>query len=230
MINSNMKNSKETIIITAGGIGKRMNSTIPKQFLELNGTPILMHSIQRFHDYNSDIQILITLPSDWIPFWKELCQKHDFNIEHQLVDGGIERYDSIKNALSLSNGEVIGVHDGVRPLVSTETISRCFSGVKDKKACIPFLPMKESIRKIEKNQSSALIRSEYVTVQTPQCFERELLINAYKQPFHEGITDDASLVEEFGEEIQLIEGNEENIKITSKTDLLIAESLVQSII
>lgn len=225
-----MNNSKETIIITAGGIGKRMNSTIPKQFLEINGTPILMHSIQRFYDYSSEIQILITLPSDWISFWKELCEKHNFKIAHQLVEGGIERYDSIKNALSLSNGAVIGVHDGVRPLVSNDTISRCFSSAKDKKACIPFLPMKESIRKIGKEHSRAVDRAEYVTIQTPQCFERTLLINAYKQPFHEGITDDASLVEAFGQEIQLIEGNEENIKITSKTDLLIAELLVQSVI
>jgi 2-C-methyl-D-erythritol 4-phosphate cytidylyltransferase len=216
----------ETVIITAGGIGKRMNSAIPKQFIELKGTPVLMHTILRFYEYNSEIQIIITLPTDWLDYWKELCLMHDFTIQHQLVDGGKERYDSIKNALEHCKGDAIGVHDGVRPLVSIETIKECFNLARLHKASIPFLPMKESIRKLKYGGSLSAKRNDYITVQTPQCFDKALLIRAYGQEFHSGITDDASLVEQLGVIIRLVPGNEENMKITTPVDLKIAELLI----
>lgn len=216
----------ETVIITAGGIGKRMEAKLPKQFLCVGGEPILMRTVQRFYDYNSAIQILVTLPSDWMDFWIELCEKHNFHVNHQLIEGGKERFHSIKNALKSANGSVIGVHDGVRPFVSLQTIQSCFMDAKVKGAAIPFLEMKESIREMGLGSSKAANRSNFITIQTPQCFQTELLMKAYEQEFHDGITDDASLVEQLGVVIQLVSGNEENIKITSPIDLKIAELFV----
>ncbi|MBI1836010.1 MAG: 2-C-methyl-D-erythritol 4-phosphate cytidylyltransferase [Flavobacteriia bacterium] len=216
-----------SIIITAGGIGKRMESSIPKQFLELKGLPILMHTIQRFSNVEPACQILVTLPSDWISFWEELLVKHVFTIKHEVIQGGIERYDSIKNALSKCHFEFIGIHDGVRPFVSNQTISNCLNLVQEKGNAIPTLDLKESLRQINVNSvSKAVKRSEFVHVQTPQFFNKEIISNAYKIPFHTAITDDASLVEEAGFDIHLCAGNEENIKITTPLDLKIGELFV----
>ncbi len=212
-----------SVIITAGGIGKRMGSEIPKQFLEISGLPILMHTITCFYTFDNDCQIILTLPKEWELFWKELIQKHDFKIAHSIVSGGIERYDSIKNALSVCEKEIVAVHDGVRPLVSQDTIGRCFSVAQEKGSAIPTLMLKESIRKIVGNSTKSAERKDYLTVQTPQFFSVEMLKNAYKIPFHAGITDDASLVEEAGFEISITTGNEENIKITTPFDLKICE-------
>jgi len=208
-----------SVIITAGGIGKRMQSDIPKQFIEVKGLPILMHTIKRFYEYDKTCQIVLTLPQDWLSYWSELLIKYNFTIVHSIVNGGTERYDSIKNALSKCESEVIGVHDGVRPLVSNGTIERCLSKVMAEGAVIPVLPLKESIRKVNKKSSNSIDRKNYFSVQTPQFFKKEILSKAYKQPFHERITDDASLVEAAGYKITLIEGNEENIKVTTPFDL-----------
>jgi 2-C-methyl-D-erythritol 4-phosphate cytidylyltransferase len=210
-----------SIIITAGGIGRRMNSTVPKQFIEVNGLPILMHTIKRFYDYDSSCEIILTLPEDWLIYWSEMRIKYNFQIPHHVVSGGVERYDSIKNALDHCHTEIIGVHDGVRPLVSMETIHRCLELVKKEGAVIPVLGLKESIRKMEGEFSIALERKEYFTVQTPQFFTFDILNKAYHLPFHDKITDDASLVEEAGFKISLVEGNEENIKVTTPFDLKI---------
>ena len=210
-----------SIIITAGGIGRRMNSTVPKQFIEVNGLPILMHTIKRFYDYDSSCEIILTLPEDWLIYWSEMRIKYNFQIPHHVVSGGVERYDSIKNALDHCHTEIIGVHDGVRPLVSKETIHRCLELVKKEGAVIPVLGLKESIRKMEGDFSIALERKEYFTVQTPQFFTSDILNKAYHLPFHDKITDDASLVEEAGFKISLVEGNEENIKVTTPFDLKI---------
>ena len=214
-----------SVIITAGGIGKRMGSSIPKQFIEVKGIPILMQTIQRFYEFDANCQIIITLPSDWISFWNELIEKHNFKINHQLVEGGIERYDSIKNALTYCKNDIIAIHDGVRPFVSNETIYKTIELAKKKGSAIPTLPLKESLRQIKNNQSNAVKRSEFVSVQTPQIFQKAIILKAYSIPFHDAITDDASLVEEAGFEIFLCDGNEENIKITSPIDLKIAEIL-----
>ncbi|MDB0011204.1 2-C-methyl-D-erythritol 4-phosphate cytidylyltransferase [Crocinitomicaceae bacterium] len=210
-----------SIIITAGGIGKRMQSDIPKQFIEVNGLPILMHTIKRFYDFDKACEIILTLPEDWLIYWSEIRIKYNFNVTHHVVTGGVERYDSIKNALKHCHSEIIGVHDGVRPLVSKGTIERCLTKVSANGAVIPMLPLKESIRKVEGNSSTALDRKLYFSVQTPQFFQKEIIEKAYEQPFHERITDDASLVEEAGFEIDFVEGNEENIKITTPIDLKI---------
>ena len=212
-----------SVIITAGGIGKRMGSSIPKQFIEIKGLPILMRTIQRFYEFDATCQIIVTLPSDWISFWNELIEKHDFRINHQLVDGGVERYDSIKNAISFCKHDIIAIHDGVRPFVSNETIHKTIELAKQKGSAIPTLPLKESLRQVKNGQSIAVKRSEFVNVQTPQVFQKDIIEKAYSIPFHEAITDDASLVEEAGFEVFLCDGNEENIKITTPMDLRIGE-------
>ena len=219
---------KRTIIITAGGIGKRMGAEIPKQFLPLHGKPILMHTIERFYEFDNQMQIILTLPEEWRDYWDECCRSVDFSISHEIIEGGKERFHSIKNALEIAHGEIIGVHDGVRPLVSLATISNCFQTAKLKGNAIPVVDVKESLRKIENHHSIALVRSEYRLVQTPQCFEAISLKKAYQQKYHPAITDDASLVEALGIQINLVEGNDNNIKITTPVDLQLAEILMQA--
>jgi len=210
-----------SVIITAGGIGKRMGAAIPKQFIEVKGLPILMHTINCFHTFDSTCEIILTLPTDWKEYWAQLIDKHSFTTNHKIVDGGIERYDSIKNALSFCSNEIIGVHDGVRPLVSSDTIQRCIETVSEKGTAIPTLQLKESLRKYTEKSTQAVERKEYISVQTPQFFSKEIISKAYEIPFHTGITDDASLVEEAGFIIEDVEGNEENIKVTTPFDLKI---------
>ena len=211
---------ENTIIITAGGIGKRMGGNLPKQFLLLGDTPILMQTIARFYAFDMSAQLLVTLPKDWKVFWEELCVEYKFEIPHLLISGGKERYHSIQQALKLATGKFVAVHDGVRPNVSLETIQRCFDSAKTYGSGIPVLEVNESLRELLPNgKSKAVIRSNYRSVQTPQVFEKNLLEKAYQLPFHEGITDDASLVEEAGFDVYLVEGNIENVKITTPVDL-----------
>lgn len=216
-----------SVIITAGGIGKRMQSNIPKQFIDVKGLPILMHTINCFYSFDPECQIIVTLPEDWKGFWKELIKKHDYTVSHIVIDGGKERYDSIKNALKICTNKIIAVHDGVRPLVNHTTIKKCLDFTIVKGSAIPTLNLKESLRKWEGNQTQSVKRNNYLTVQTPQFFLEKMLKKAYEIPFHEGITDDASLVEEAGFTVQIVEGNEENIKITTPLDLKIANLLIK---
>jgi 2-C-methyl-D-erythritol 4-phosphate cytidylyltransferase len=215
-----------SIIITAGGIGKRMGTDQPKQFLELLGRPVLIHTLERLHRFAPDSQLVLTLPEQHIEDWKSLCQQNGCNIEHTIVAGGQERYHSIKNALDVCTGDTIAVHDGVRPLVSKGTVDRLFEAAQTHKAVIPVIDMKESLRRIEGEESAAVDRSVYRIVQTPQVFDAAVLRSAYNIPFHESITDDASLVEESGQRIHLVDGNEENVKITTPADLAIAMSFL----
>ncbi len=214
--------SNYSIIITAGGIGKRMGGDLPKQFIEIAGKPILMHTLELFYKYDCNVQLILTLPGEWKEYWQELLQKHQCTIPHVMSEGGSERYHSIKNALKICTGDFIAVHDGVRPLVSIDTISLCFKEVEKRGQVIPVVPINESLRQVFDDSSRAVNRMEYCIVQTPQCFKKSVLEKAYTIPFHAGITDDASLVEEAGFPIHLIEGNIENIKITNKMDLAIA--------
>lgn len=219
---------KHTVIITAGGIGKRMGGEIPKQFLLLAGKPVLMHAIERFYQFDNQAQIILTLPNQWKDYWEECCEKADFDISHEIIDGGKERFHSIQNALEIARGELIAVHDGVRPLVSRSTIEKCFKTAKTHGNAIPVVQVKESLRKLENQSSTALVRSEYRLVQTPQCFTSDILKKAYKQTYHSAMTDDASLVESMGIQIQLIDGNDDNIKITTPIDLKLAEIVLST--
>lgn len=216
-----------SVIITAGGIGKRMESVLPKQFIPIHDKPVLMYTIERFYHFDPKCEILVTLPEDWLIYWKNLMVEQDFKIPHRIVEGGEERYNSIKNALSHCSGEYIIVHDGVRPMVNEDTISRCLHLVRKTGAVIPVLSLKESLRKVEGENTVAVDRSEYMIVQTPQCFKKEIILKAYERDYHTAVTDDACLVEESGVIISTVEGNEENIKITTQADLRYAELLLK---
>ena len=213
-----------SVIITAGGIGKRMNSSLPKQFIQIEEKPILMYTIEKFYHFDPKCQILITLPEDWKSYWEELVIEQDFKIPHRVVSGGDERYHSIKNAIQFCYGDYIAVHDGVRPLVNEATIQRCIAKLKKVDAVIPVVSIAESVRKKEKNgKTFAVDRNDFLIVQTPQCFKRETLEKAYSLIYHSKITDDAGLVEEAGFIISTVPGNQENIKITTQADLKYAE-------
>ena len=218
---------ERSVIISAGGIGKRMGAAIPKQFLNLVNRPVLFHTIEKFYQFDPEIQIIVVLPANQLDYWKALCAKHEFGIEYAIAKGGKERFFSVKNGLALAKGNVIGVHDAVRPLVSTEVIANCFSRAKEYGAAIPVFDISESIRKVDANGSKAVDRNSYKMVQTPQCFQRDIIKKAYSVDFSEEFTDDASVVEKNGTFIHLIEGNEANIKITRPIDLRMAETLLQ---
>ncbi len=212
-------------VIVAGGNGTRMLSTVPKQFIILAGLPVLMHTIKAFNDADSSINIILVLPDAQIYFWKQLCVKYNFEIDHQIVEGGETRFHSVKNALVRVDKEsLIAIHDGVRPLVSASIINRIFETAAMKGNAVPVVPLRESIRFLKDGKSEAVNRVNYRLVQTPQCFTSSILQEAYKQELQETFTDDASVAEANGTIINLIEGDFRNIKITTPDDLVIAES------
>lgn len=217
-----------TFIITAGGIGKRMGGSIPKQFLLLNDKPILMHTIERIHSFDNTAQLIVTLPVDYLKDWEEMCQKYDFHIEHEVVSGGEERFDSIKNALEKATGDWIAVHDGVRPFVSRSVLNQLLLEVKNHRAVIPVIPVKETLRIADGETNATVKRDHYRVVQTPQIFEAKLIKKAYEQKYATAFTDDASVVEAIGARIHLIPGNEENIKITNPLDLSVAAIILKT--
>ena len=219
-----------TIIIVAGGSGSRFKSNIPKQFLELAGTPVLMHSIKTFYDFDHSLQIIVTLPGNQIDFWKDLCKKYNFSIKHTIVAGGKTRFHSVKNALDKiqPTENLVGIHDGVRPLVSKETIKRCFDKAKACGNAVPAIAPVESIRQINGKNNKIIPRDTIRLIQTPQVFRAGLIKKAFKQEYSEIFTDDASVLNAAGEQIHLVEGNRENIKITTGIDLQIAETLLKT--
>lgn len=219
----------EYVIIVAGGKGLRMGSDIPKQFLPIGGKPVLMRTIERFRQYSADIQIVLVLPEAQQAYWQQLCKKYDFHVDYQLANGGETRFHSVQNGLALIPDDaegVVGVHDGVRPFPSIEVIRRCYETAQSQKAVVPVIPVVETVRHLENEKSVTVPRDEYCLVQTPQTFDIQLLKAANRQPYNDGFTDDASVVEAFGFDITLVEGNRENIKITTPYDLKIAEVLI----
>ena len=220
-------------IILAGGKGLRMGSDIPKQFLPVGGLPVLMHTIRRFREYDASLHMILVLPKAQQDYWKRLCEKYQFDIDFAVADGGATRFHSIKNGLQLiPDGEqgVVAVHDGVRPFPAVEVIRDCFEAARQTGAAIPVIPVVETIRHLEYNfqRSKTVPRDEYRLVQTPQAFDIQLHKRAYAQEYNDGFTDDASVVESLGHPITLVNGNRENIKITTPFDLTIAEALITS--
>lgn len=214
-------------IIVAGGKGERMNADIPKQFLKIKGKPILMHTLEVFYNFDADMKLILVLPEVQIDFWRKLCAKYNFTVQHQIIAGGQTRFHSVKNGLEVVNSPaLVAIHDGVRPLVRAETIKRCFEAAEKTGAAIPVVDLVESIRQLTKNDNKSVDRNAYKLVQTPQIFDAELLKKAYKQDFSINFTDDASVVEAIGVNIHLVEGNRENIKITTEFDLKIAETIM----
>jgi 2-C-methyl-D-erythritol 4-phosphate cytidylyltransferase len=217
------------VIIVAGGSGSRMQSAVPKQFLLLHGRPVLMHTIGAFYHSNSCPSIIIVLPADYHHYWQELCKDHDFRIPHHLVSGGETRFHSVKNGLGLiENPEaVIAVHDAVRPLTATATIDESFSYAAEHGSAIVAVKSRDSIRQLKDQKSVALFRDEIYLVQTPQTFQSALLREAYQQEYRPDFTDDASVVERLGININMIPGDYTNIKITFPEDIAIAEMLLK---
>lgn len=213
-------------LIVAGGKGLRMGTELPKQFLPIAGKPVLMHTLEAFRTYDSEMKLILVLPHSQQTYWKELCEEYCFSIPHVVVDGGETRFHSVKNGLTkVDTFGWVAVHDGVRPFVSQDVIARCFEQVKEKQAVIPVTDVIDTVRRLDNNQSVTVDRNQYKLVQTPQVFDADLLKKAYDQPYIPCFTDDASVVEALGVSVCLIPGNRENIKITTPFDLKIASVL-----
>jgi len=217
---------KRYAIIVAGGTGQRMGATIPKQFLEIKKEVILMKSIRAFYLFDNDIHIIVALPEDQMDYWQSLCKKNNFEIKHTLVKGGETRFFSVKNALNtITEDGIVAIHDGVRPLVSQETIERVFEIASINENAVPYIDIVDSVREVGLNYNSAVDRNKVKLIQTPQAFRCKLIQQAYNQPWGESFTDDASVFERMGKKINLVPGNRENIKITTQVDLILAEAL-----
>ena len=210
-------------IIVAGGKGLRMGGDTPKQFLPIGGKPVLMRTLERFKGCN----IVLVLPHDQQEYWRALCREYGFTLPHTIVSGGETRFHSVKNGLDTITGEgLVAVHDGVRPFVAPEVVERCFAEAEAHGAVVPVVPVVETVRHITPSGSETVPRSEYRLVQTPQTFTLDLLRRAYQQPYTDAFTDDASVVEALGHPVTLVEGNRENIKLTTPSDLLFAEAFL----
>lgn len=219
------------IIIVAGGKGLRMESNVPKQFLHIAGKPVLMRTIERFWQYSNKLGIIVVLPHEQQQYWKQLCQQHHFTITHTMIDGGKTRFESSRNGINAiphnANG-VVGIHDGVRPFVSVEVIKRCYDTAMQCGAAIPVLPVTDTLRFVdEEGNAKNVLRSNYRIVQTPQVFDIQLAKKAFQQQEKACFTDDASVIETLGKKVEIVDGNRENIKITTPFDLSIAEFLIQ---
>jgi 2-C-methyl-D-erythritol 4-phosphate cytidylyltransferase len=215
-------------IIVAGGSGKRMGAEVPKQFLLLKGKPVLYHTLKAFHSFDPLLQIALVLPSEHHDTWRHLCAEHDLYLPHGIVNGGEERWHSVKAGLQqieMKEG-VVAVHDGVRPLISVDLISCCFDHAERTGSAIPVVPISSSIRRVQGDHSEAIDRTQLRAVQTPQCFRMALLRKAFELPFDRSFTDEATMIERLGGKVELVEGEERNIKITTPIDLKVAEALM----
>lgn len=215
------------VLIVAGGKGTRMNSEVPKQFVELNHRPILMHTIDSLlNSYQID-QIVLVLPSKFVGYWDELCKKHHFNIALKISEGGPKRYHSVKQGLSLiPNNVLVAIHDAVRPFVSGQLLNNGFEIATRKGNAVPVVAINESIREISGSLNKAANRNQFKVVQTPQFFQASLIKKAYQQPFNDRFTDDATILESSGQQIYLFDGEPLNIKISTPEDLILAKSLL----
>ncbi len=222
-----MANKKEFAIIVAGGSGTRMGSDLPKQFLDLGGEPILFRTIRAFHNYSTDVSIILALPEQWQEHWQSLVDRDQFEVSHQVVNGGQTRTESVINALAkVPNDVLVAIHDGVRPLVSRDMIANSFQIAEEYGTAVATMPVKETIRMIEGESSKTLPRDQLQTIQTPQTFKSELIKEAYAKIDSGEFTDDASVAEDAGVNIKLFPGSYRNIKITTAEDLATANALI----
>ena len=220
---------KRYAIIVAGGSGTRMNTPVPKQFLKLEGKPVLMHTINKFLETNLHIEIILVLPAAQISYWQQLCAEYHFTTKLTLAESGETRFHSVKNGLAfIKENGIVAIHDAVRPLVSIKTIATAYKAAEMYGNAVPAIPLNDSIRQIDSTLSIAVDRTKYCIIQTPQCFNTGIIKNAYRQDYKYTFTDDATVVECAGEKIHLIDGNSDNIKITTPQDLVVAEALLKS--
>ncbi|GIL23674.1 MAG: 2-C-methyl-D-erythritol 4-phosphate cytidylyltransferase [Bacteroidota bacterium] len=222
-------NLPEFALIVAGGKGTRIKSKLPKQFLELNGTPILMHTLEAFYRYSPTITVVLVLPEDDFATWNDLCKKYNFTKPIILQKGGETRFQSVKNGLEKINGPgLVAIHDGVRPLVSEDIIGASFRLAAVHQSAVAAVRLKESIRMTDQDNTKAMDRSRFRLIQTPQTFSIDLIKQAYLLKEDPTMTDDASVVEKLGHTISLFEGSYENIKITTAEDLIVAKALLDA--
>lgn len=225
---------KKYAIVVAGGKGLRMGGEIPKQFIPVQGRPVLMRTLDAFHAYDESVELIVVLPVAQQGYWNELCREYDFCIPYRLADGGETRFHSVANGLAeVPDGEtdaLVAVHDGVRPFVSREVIAACYESAFRERAAIPVTEVVETLRCLKSNEtegdSVTVDRAQYRLVQTPQTFRADVLKAAYRQEYRPFFTDDASVVEAMGVPVSLVPGNRENIKITTPFDLKIAEAFL----
>jgi 2-C-methyl-D-erythritol 4-phosphate cytidylyltransferase len=224
-----MNNNKEYALIVAGGKGTRIKSKVPKQFLDLDGVPVLMRTINTFYSYSPAITVIVVLPEDDFPLWEELCLLHKYNKPLLLTKGGDTRFQSVKNGLDkIESDGLVAIHDGVRPLVSEDIIGASFRLAAVHGSAVAAVRLKESIRMTDQDNTKAMDRSRFRLVQTPQTFTVSLIKNAYQTKEDASLTDDASVAERAGHVISLFEGSYENIKITTPEDLIVAEALIRA--
>lgn len=226
------------VLIVAGGKGLRMGGDLPKQFIPMRGKPVLMRTLEAFHRWDASARLVLVLPKDHQPYWEMLCKEIGCKVPHGIAEGGETRFHSVRNGLDFLSEEIrissvgggkawVGIHDGVRPFVSASMIEACFAEAGREGAAIPVVPLVDSLREVDGDNSFPVDRSRYVAVQTPQVFEWGLLASAYERSYDPLFTDDASVVEAYGHPVRLVPGNKENIKITTPFDLLIAEALLE---
>ena len=220
---------QEYIIIVAGGSGKRIKSNIPKQFIEVNGKSLILYTIEKFFTYNPSIGMCVVVHKDYLPHLNDLIKKYFPDKIIRTAIGGDTRFNSVKKGLELvePDNTVVGIHDAARPMVSIETIKRCFETAAQKGNAIPVINVTDSLRIIENNTNKSVNRNNYKVIQTPQCFNASAIKKAFEQDYSSLFTDDASVLEKTGEKIFLVEGNIENIKITHDTDLILAQHLLK---
>jgi len=224
-----MTPQKEYALIVAGGKGTRMKREVPKQFIELNGKPILLHTLEAFYNYSQEISIVLVLPEDDFETWQYICNKFNFDRPVILQKGGDTRFQSVKNGLDKIDGDgLVAIHDGVRPLVSLDLIGASFRLAAVHGSAVASVRLKESIRVTDQDTTKAVDRSKFRLIQTPQTFDLQLIRKAYQLKEDSSLTDDASVAEKAGHKISLFEGSYENIKITTPEDLIVAEALMNS--
>lgn len=217
------------VIIVAGGKGLRMGIDLPKQFIPIGGKPVLMHTIRAFYEFDNQIQIVLVLPASHTAYWEELCKEYNFDIPHTVTIGGETRFHSVQNGLALVKDGLVAVHDGARPFVSKDLISRCFNGAEQLQAVIPVLDSTDSLREmIDAERSKIIDRSKIKLVQTPQVFRTDILKKAYEMPYTDLFTDDASVVEAIGVDVHLVKGEVTNIKVTTPLDLKVGELILNN--
>jgi 2-C-methyl-D-erythritol 4-phosphate cytidylyltransferase len=219
---------KEYALIVAGGKGTRIKSNVPKQFIELNGKPILLHTLEAFYRYSRSLTVILVLPEDDFNLWKSISTKFNFTDAVVLQQGGATRFQSVRNGLDkIEGGGLVAIHDGVRPLVSEDIIGASFRLAAIHRCAVAAVRLKESIRMTDKDTTKSVDRSKFRLIQTPQTFDVQLIKDAYRMKEDVSLTDDASVAERAGHPISLFEGSFANIKITTEEDLVIAGALMK---
>ncbi len=218
-------------MLVGGGSGTRMGSSIPKQFMDLNGLPVILRTAKVFLDWCPEIHLIFVVPAAYVKTMESLCSEYGLLRDFIITEGGPTRFHSVKNGLSMIDDDeaVIGIHDSVRPLIDFSLLERVYKGAAEQGNAIPVIPVTESVRMRDGAISSPVDRSALVIVQTPQCFKVSRIKSAYQTFYDEGFTDDATVAENAGIEIHLVEGSPENIKITTPSDLKFAQAILEQL-